>query len=119
MYREDTLEGVIEFCEWEGQPCESVKRLVAVLAEGPDRIYVEHGDVQRTEPAVPSLADGVYARVAQPERPPPPTARPGMTPVWCECCRWWVVEEFEPHRRDPSDTWHHARDCEGKHADPS
>lgn len=53
------------------------------------------------------------------DRPPPPPARPAMTPVWCECCRWWVVKEFEPHRRDPSDTWHHARDCEGKHADSS
>ena len=26
-YRPDTLEGVIEFCDYEGQPCESVKRL--------------------------------------------------------------------------------------------
>lgn len=31
-YYEDTLEGIVEFCENEGQPCESLKRIVELHA---------------------------------------------------------------------------------------
>jgi len=32
MYYEDSLKGVIEFCEGEGQPCESVVQLMTLFA---------------------------------------------------------------------------------------
>lgn len=33
MYYPDTLEGVIKFCESEGQPCDSIRQAEAALRE--------------------------------------------------------------------------------------